>query len=985
MNDRCLAARSRVVAAAVLLVMLLSLRGAADGSRVLSDYSISSWTVRNGFAFDNVLSIAQDVNGYLWLGTNAGLVRFDGVRSAVWDSIGSEPLPRSAVRTVVAARDGTLWLGFVGFGGVARIQDRHVRLFGALDGFGPGAVNSISEDRGGTIWAGTDDGLYRLRGQEWLKVHETEGIPRAAVLSIGGSESHLLVTTSAGVYRRDDNGMWRRVLTHSDSILAAAEDSSGTIWTTDPLTGFRLQNRRRQERSDNEQGSGNRLLVDRRGQVWVGTRAQGVWRVQVGSDEDTLTIDRITMLTGLPGDWVNAILEDRQGNIWLGTTLGLTQLTPRRAKPIEVRLVRGLASTTDRRIWVATSSELLEISVGGHGDVASLTPARPIPAQGVRALHADRFGSLWAVTADQLLRLDNGMLRPEPASPSSSFSDISAITSDTAGNIWLYDLRRGLIRWYQGVGYPVELRTVFETSRLVTLYGDSKGGVWLAAEGGKIGVVQKDGRIRVLGIHHDSVQSKAPFFLEDSLRNIWIISDGSVSKIGDIGHTSLLGSRLPWRRAISAVVDDSDQIWVGTTTGILRIPLNEFEKAIHDPSLELRRWEFDQTDGLGGLPGWSANPNAIRTSDGRVWFVTGRGVTAIDPRVMTEGSWSNQVIIESITADGRQLPAASQLQIGPGSVRVLIDYTVLNFTAPMKPRFRYRLEGFEVNWIMAGTQRQATYTNLPPGRYVFTVQATNDDGSWNEPESTFAFFIQPFFFQRAWFSAFSIVSLALLAFWVWRGRVRQVRRHATLVMNERLRLSREIHDTLLQGLAGVALQFEVLARRADSSSKEQLERLRDFIEENLSDARRAIWNLRSSADAAFDLAAALRSIGERAAGDAQLNFELVVTGTPRRCDRNLEQQIFRIGQEAIANTVRHAQATHLGMELNYSVDRLTLRVSDDGRGFDLCASNGSARFGLKGMKERCELLGGTLEVHAKPGGGTVIEVSVDTTKKSSQV
>jgi signal transduction histidine kinase len=461
---------------------------------------------------------------------------------------------------------------------------------------------------------------------------------------------------------------------------------------------------------------------------------------------------------------------------------------------------------------------------------------------------------------------------------------------------------------------------------------------------------------------------------------MWIVGDGGISKIGTDGHESVIGDRVPWRRATSAVIDESDHLWVGTTIppGILVLSLSEFEKTIQDKAHDLNHWVIDHTDGLDGLIVRAASPNALRTADGVLLFVTSGGIIAIDPRVVTETYPPNDVRIESVTADGQLLPATASLQVAPGSVRVAIDYTVLNFAAPLKHRFRYRLEGLDDHWMMAGAQRQAIYTNLPPGRYEFTVQTTNGDGSWNEPGSTLVFSVQPLFLQTASFKVFAVATLALMAFGLWRVRAQQMRRRVTLVMNERLRLSREIHDTLLQGLAGVALQFEVLSRRAEPAARQKLEQLQDFIEESLSDARRAVWNLRSSADEAFDLAAALRLVGDRAADEADLDVALSVTGTPRPCDRNLEYQMFRIGQEAVTNTVRHAQATHLRMELNYAVDRLTLRISDDGRGFDarVSGSNGVTRFGLKGMKERCELVGGRFEIRAKPGSGTLVEVSV---------
>ncbi len=295
----------------------------------------------------------------------------------------------------------------------------------------------------------------------------------------------------------------------------------------------------------------------------------------------------------------------------------------------------------------------------------------------------------------------------------------------------------------------------------------------------------------------------------------------------------------------------------------------------------------------------------------------------------------SRVRIEGAVADDIRLRADPGLRLPARSTRLEIEYTALNLTSPLKQHFRYQLEGFDAGWIEAGTRRQAFYTNLPPRRYRFRVMSGDGDGTWTQSGAVWEFSIKPMFYQTAWFMVVCAAATVLAIGGAWRLHVRQVRRQFALLIGERARLSREIHDTLLQSLVGVALQFDAMANDSDGTSdsrKERFVRMRKQVEEYIREARQSIWDLRSPTLKGQDLIAALREAGERATNGNGVGFALDVRGTPRRYPARTEEQILRIGQEAIVNAIRHAHAGQVSVELDFADASLRLRVSDDGSG-----------------------------------------------------
>ncbi len=340
------------------------------------------------------------------------------------------------------------------------------------------------------------------------------------------------------------------------------------------------------------------------------------------------------------------------------------------------------------------------------------------------------------------------------------------------------------------------------------------------------------------------------------------------------------------------------------------------------------------------------------------------------------------MLIEGVIADGRHFNPAPELRLPSNTSHLQIDFAALTLADPMRVRFRYRLEGFDHSWVDGGTGRQAVYTNLPPRAYRFRVVASNNDGIWNQPGNVLDFAIEPMFYQTTWFYVLSVVTVALLVWASWQFRVRQVRRQFALVLAERIRMSRAIHDTLLQGLVGIALQFDNLANNLDSSSssaRNHFVRIRRQVEEYIREARQSIWDLRSPRLETHDLAVALRETGERALSGTSAQFEVAITGSPHRCPPPVEEQVLLIGQEALNNAARHARARRVRLELHYVDSRLRLRVSDDGCGFDLEeAYHTNDHYGLMSMRERAAQVGGELNISTRPGAGTEVEAIVPT-------
>jgi len=964
-------------AALLLSLFAWPLTVSADTGGGLSGYSITTWTEKEGLPAGRIRAMAQSGEGYLWLGLETGLVRFDGLRFVSWDA---SHLPAS-VWSLLNARDGSLWIGLSSATPIARLQNGRTTLFGAAEGLPNTLAASFYEDQKGVIWAGTLSGLFRFTGRRWEHVDVGDPASTSVIGIYEDGEGRLLAATPMGVYRRASPDAGFELVAHvevaSNVHFSFTSDRAGAVWVSDFHHGFhRLDQGRRPPGADALRGWGVQLLHDHRGAMWVATQGQGLWRVTAHTEAGAPSIAVATMRDGLASEAVQALLEDREGNIWLGTPGGLQRLSPHRVTPRrDLGVARALEATPDGSMWVGTSSGLKRF-FGGESRL--FTEADGLPGNVVLALHAGPRGELWIATELGIAIYENGRFTRLALPKDANLPRIFAIA--TAGDdVWLRDFFFRLHHWRGGKLLPVdELPEPFRTN-VRSVHTDRNGQVWFGAGDGQVAVRDLKGRLTIRQLPIGG----AVRLYEDGDGVVWVGGDDGMSRMQGNEVLSLTRAQGFPGSVKSIVEDKGGQFWVGIGTGIVRLEKTQFVAAARGGDIRKLRYRFfNAADGVAGIPIAEGTCTGVRGADGRMWFVTSGGLTIVDPDRVGAPPAMPPVRIESVTADAQKYDPQTGLFAPSQTSHLHITFTALTLTDPTRLRFRYRLDGFDHEWIDAGANREAVYTNLPPQQYRFVVEATNGDGVWT-PGATWNFGVEPMFYQTRWFVALMLAMAGLVVAAVWRLRVRSVRRQFALVLAERIRMSRAIHDTLLQGLAGLALQVDDLAHTLEDpdrkSARARVVKMRRMVEEYIREARQSIWDLRSPRLAQSDLPHALKQAGQRVIGERPVTLDFTVTGTPHRCAAVIEEQLLLIGQEAVNNAVLHGRATRVGMEIAYDESQTRLRVSDDGCGFDpasLAEANG--HYGLISMRERAEQVKGRVRIDSAPGRGTLVEAVVPT-------
>jgi signal transduction histidine kinase/ligand-binding sensor domain-containing protein len=950
---------------------------ADDRGALLSGFTMTSWTLADGISVGPVYAMTQDAEGYLWLGTTGGAVRFDGTRFTSWETIYPSQLPRADVLALARSHKGTLWAGFGSLGGSVTVGElREGVLIRIPAGAAPrAATTAVLEDRAGRVWAVSDSTLHRLLDGRW-DVMRNGALARAEVVSVREDRDGVVwVGTRQGVFRTRDGLAFELV---EDGVARdTSEGADGTLWMTDRVHGARRQGA--PAGLIGIDGWGMRLLHDSRGNLWVATTGQGLWRVRDG-ESDVPSVELATTQTGLSSNAVHSLLEDRDGNIWVGTMLGLHSLTPQELTPISSgALVRAILPDPDGSVWVGTANGLMRFEPDGgtwHGEGAGAP-------WDIRSLFRDARGQAWAGTDHGLRALSGGELvelprsfdRPPPCASGAIGGPADALSG-------AFDSRRIMAVMAVPLAPPAALLPFCAT-------GDE---MW-AADGGGALIVRRGQRV-VATIRSPSPSTgfgphNVDAIFEDAhgtmwaggTNGLWRIRAGQVDRLDERGG-------LPAQRVMAITQSDDGFLWLAADRGplhagrraaVIRIHPSDFERAAGGHASDLRYRIYDASDGLAGVPLGTAA--AARSRDGSLWFAFGGSLTVVNPRQLSHRPAPAPIRarIVGVNVDDRALADAGASELPAGTRKVQIDYSALRLTAPRQIRFRYRLEGFDRDWVEAGQRRQAYYTNLAPGNYVFRVQANGDGVTWTVPEAQWRFAVQPAFQQTVWFYLLGGSVLLMAAWGAVQTRAWILNRQFAATLAERTRLSREIHDTMLQSLVGIALQVQGISRRSSPEQQFQLVALRRQVEQYIRETRQAIQDLRSPLLEAGSLVAAVAESGRRAVA-APACFDLSadpIAGAPAAT----EGELLRIAQEGITNAARHSGATRIRVDLRQEPDVIRLRVTDDGCGFDVDAmlSAATAHYGLTGMQERAARIGGRLTVSSSTSG-TVVEAIVPCTR-----
>ncbi|PYS62570.1 MAG: hypothetical protein DMF76_08790 [Acidobacteria bacterium] len=721
------------------------------------------------------------------------------------------------------------------------------------------------------------------------------------------------------------------------------------------------------------------LAVDREGSVWIGT-AGGLSRFANKHFSSFRLGDALT------NESILSTFEDREGSLWIGTESGgLSLLKDKKFTTYAIKeglgsdLVKSIYEDRKGNIWIGTNGGGL--SLLKDGKLTTYTTVDGLSSNVVLALFGDGEGNLWVGTPDGLNRFRDGKFKVFTSADGLANDFIRSIYADHSGNLWI-GTRGGLTR-LRGERFNIYTTADGLPNDFVgTIYEDLQDNIWIGTLGGLSKF--KDEKFTTYTTR-DGLSSDVVISLhEDADSALWIgTSGGGLNRLKQgkfAAYTTRNG--LPDDVVYGILEDRQNSLWLSSNKGIFRLNKNELDDFANGTVGSITPVLYGPADGMitrecsgGGHPaGW-------RSADGRLWFSTIKGVAMIDPEKIKLNDQPPPVAIEQIRVDDESISPAQTIELSPGKSRLDFYYTALSFVAPEKVRFKYKLEGFDSDWVDGGTRRVAYYTNLRPGRYKFRVIASNNDGLWNPAGAAFDLYLKPHFYQTYWFYALCTLILAILVWQLYRFRLKRVESQFAAVLQERNRIAREIHDNLAQEMLGISVQLEVVARTMPASAelaKTHLDRVRILVRHGIAEARRYVWDLRSQALDKNDLPAALSDTARRLTTETAVSANVEVSGTFRPLSPLIEGNLLRIGQEAINNAVRHAQAQTILINLKFDARRVQLSVRDDGKGFDYQESkNGEARhFGLVGMHERAVRMGGSLRVDSHAGEGTEVLVDV---------
>jgi signal transduction histidine kinase/ligand-binding sensor domain-containing protein len=888
-----------------MLTVLSAPAFALDPALDISQYAHTAWKIRDGFFTSHVGSFAQTQDGYLWLGTEAGLFRFDGVRFRPWQPPPGASLPDNRVRPLLVSRDGTLWIGTAG--GLASWNGHELRTYPQLNG---DLVNGLIEDREGTLWVGAylppTTGLL-------CAVRNGSADCRGADGSFGATVLCLYEDKKGTLWFVGSNGLWRwkpgppkfySLPDPPSGGLCLNETATGTLLVATAGGVRQLVDGKFEPFGAATQGVPIRSLFrDRDGAIWIGTR-NGL--LHAHGDR----VDAFRRADGLSGDEVGRIFEDREGSIWVETEDGgMDRFRPLPAVTYSMgQGLRGFVGTVlagkDGSTWITTTEGLyrwrdgrLSLYRSRGSSPASASPAsiqpeavnevliEGLPKPGVTSLFEDRSGRLWLGSMSGLGYLENGHF-VSVSGLSSAYID--SIAEDKQGTLWVVHRTAGLLR----VSADLKVQQVpWPDSRMDgwrIAIDPADQGLWIGyTVGGLVHVV--DGVARASYSVADGLGKGKVYDVRVAADGtVWAGTDGGLSRIraGRIA-TLNISNGLPCDLVIASIEDSEDSLWIDTACGLVRIARADLEAwiAAADEGKTLpsvRMTVLDDGNGVHGNPaGSTASPRLAIARDGRVWFPAVDGVTSVDPRHTYSNTLPPPVHVEQVVADRKPYDPSGPLALPPQVRDLTIDYTALSLVAPEKMLFRYKLEGRDRDWEDAGNRRQAFYTDLPPGNYRFRVIAANNSGVWNEEGASLAFSIAPAYWQTNWFLALSAVALLVLFWGLYQLRVRQFARAQAIEKRHRQMEMELAHAnrlaTMGQLTASIAHEVNQPLGATITNAQAALRWLR-AKEPDMGEVSQALEQVVKAGNRAADVVARVRRLAKKAPApeaDVDVNAEIL--------------------------------------------------------------------------------------------------------------
>jgi signal transduction histidine kinase/ligand-binding sensor domain-containing protein len=957
-----------------------------------------SWTFKEG-APVAVWALAQTADDYLWLGTAAGLYRFDGIRFELFRSPFGDQLLTNNIAWLFAPPTGGLWVGNV-TGGVSFVRNGRVTNYPEV----PGTVYSFAQDRQGIVWAATDGGLWRFDGSTWQHVGAEWNAPQKPVSQVGfDREGILWVLTESRDFKVAKQLYF---LSPGDRQFRKAGDDLF-------VQGFTLDADNRvlttHERRPREPNSGVELEsslpaypILKKNTEQILDRANGIWFLSIdplifrhaGGDPLADIVSKASSGDSQVYD-INAYryarLVDREGGVWIGDSTGVHRFSysplmqPQFSK---VRTRFTVAPDDSGVVWINAgdgtgSSDLYRVAdgkvefkgaLGGLTNFAYRAPDRTFWFGGE--------GGLWHMANGSLTRIE---LPKEMGKPWL----LTTVTQDGSGGMWVAFGRTGLYRLKDGVWTKYGGRSDFPSSGAVIVFTDTLGRIWFGCAKSQLAVLDGD-RIQTFGPNDGLQVGSRITAVSGRGSEVWIGGELGLQQFDHGRFHTIHALDQQSLRGISGIVETANgDLWLNGLGGIVHLRRAEIMEALKNPSYQVSGERFDRRAGLPGLPS-PALPTAVEGTDGRLWFTANNGVVWLDPTRASNNSPPPPVSIQSFSADDKAYALGQPLRLPARTSNVKISYAAVSLLNPEAIRFRYKLRETDKDWHDVGTSTSVSYRNLLPGSYHFVVSASDTNGLWSDHTATVEFTILPAFYQTNWFRALCAIFLLAVLWAGYQWRVRQLQHQFDMTfearVSERTRIARDLHDTLLQSFHGLLLRFQTVFQLLPERPMEAKEKLESAIEqaaEAITEGRDAVQGLRASTVERNDLALAIRTLGEELENDSSnrrpATFLVSVEGQARDLHPILRDEIYKIAAEALRNAFHHAQANQVEVEIRYDNEQFQLRVRDDGKGIDpaiLSSQSSKGHYGLPGMRERATIIGGKLIVWSEVDAGTEVELRV---------
>lgn len=958
--------RFSVITIAMLLAGALP---AAAPDRPAEGFARRVWHVEDGLPEETVQALAQLPNHFLWIGTSGGLIRFDGAQFVTFNRENTPVLHENSVFCLAAAHDGALWIGTEG-GGLLECRNGAFRAWSTKEGLTNGYVRAVLEDDRHDIWVGTDDGLFRVQRGVLTRIDGRNGVPLSSVHAIYQDAARRLWVGGYHFFSLQDGRPveYRLPGGLTDNVKSIVETRDGAIWVGT------VRGLQRMERNTAQRPSGftrvnaihstvRSLREDAGGTLWIGTIGEGLIRYRQGE------FTRITAPGTLPSNAVLSSFEDSERNFWIGTQAGLLRLSRTAVSTFPLPDASAADFGTiyedrDGALWVAGTHVYRFTGTKGvlQGFPAPLDTAR------IRNFFRDRTGVLWIGTEGQgVFRWSGG--RPVPVAHTQAYSRVFA--EDRDGSIWIGS-DGDYCRWRpDGITY-YELH---ESVRALLV--DRNGDLWVGKDRGLTRL--HSGRPLSDAVTARLRNEKVWVIHEDPEGGLWFGTRGSGLfrlKTGQLTvYTTAQG--LASNSIYQILEDPHSNLWMSGPNGISVVSRHDLEIAAKDPTFRPAVRLYGTSDGLettqmyGGI-----QPAGCITKSGEVWFPSSKGPVRIGPDPESARALPTSVIYRVI-ADGRDVATAGLIQLAPGDGKLEFHFGAIRLRSQERIRFRYRLEGFEETWTETQGRRTASYTNIPSGRYRFRVLAFDMNGPRETSEAAVGIAWQPHFYQAPWFFLLCFVSLVAAVWGGYRLRMQQVHERFSAVLEERSRLAREMHDTLIQGCTGVSAALEAalgLKNSTQEMKQDLLEHARDQLRATIDESRRAVWNLRQKPASEGGFGLRVAETAQHIGKQAGVLVECGTSGTLVDVDPEREHHLLLVVREALHNAVRHGRPQCIRVQLEFENRKLHISIADDGCGFEPKSEDG--HYGLLGMRERVKYLGGNFRLNSSPGQGTRIEITV---------